>query len=71
MYLGNTWRPSAGATLSVAVATVLLSGVVSITIPGSAFTTVGVLLIIVGLVGLMPVVRIGLSDDPADVLGFR
>lgn len=58
------------AAVSVAVVVVLLLGVLFITTPGSAFTTVGVVLVIVGLMGLMPVVRLGLADDPADVIGF-
>lgn len=70
-YLVNMGRVSAHSALSVAVAAVLFSGIVSITIPSTVFTTIGVILIIVGLMGLMPIVRLGLSDDPSEVLEFR
>lgn len=48
----------ADAALAVVVALVLLSGLLSITVPRPIVTTVGVLFVIIGLMGLMPVVRL-------------
>lgn len=50
------------------VALVLLSGLLSIAVPRPIVTTVGVLFVIIGLMGLMPVVRLWLSNDAYEVI---
>lgn len=56
---------SVDTVLPVVVAGVLLAGIIFITITDTLITTIGVLLVILGLMGLMPAVHLWLTNDPS------